>query len=130
MQKILLKSSKRSELIEITAQVQKIVSSSKIKNGICTVFCPHTTAGIVINENADPDVRADILKALEGLVPQNADYSHAEGNSDAHIKSVLVGNSKTLIVSDGKLELGSWCGIFFVEFDGPRQRTILVQLVE
>jgi secondary thiamine-phosphate synthase enzyme len=130
MQKIKLKSSKRNELICITSEIQEIVSSAKIKEGICVVYCPHTTAGIVVNENADPAVKADFLRALEKLVPENAGYSHSEGNSDAHIKSSLVGNSKAIIISNGKPELGLWGGIFFAEFDGPRERTVLVQLIE
>jgi secondary thiamine-phosphate synthase enzyme len=130
MECIKIKTSKRNELIDITSEIQAIVSKSKIKEGICVVYCPHTTAGITINENADPDVKSDILNRLGAIVPENENYSHSEGNSDAHIKSALIGNNQTLIVSDGKLQLGSWGGIFFSEFDGPRQRQVLVQLIK
>jgi len=130
MDSIQIKSHARNELIDVTPQVQKIVSASKIREGICIVYCPHTTAGVFINENADPDVKEDILSMLEKLVPENAGYKHAEGNSDSHIKSALVGNNQTLIISNGSLELGSWGGIFFAEFDGPRSRKLLVQCIE
>jgi secondary thiamine-phosphate synthase enzyme len=121
---------KKTEFVEVTNKVQEIVSKSEIKEGICVVYCPHTTAGITINENADPDVKSDILNRLGAIVPENENYSHSEGNSDAHIKSALIGNNQTLIVSNGKLQLGSWGGIFFSEFDGPRQRQVLVQLIK
>ena len=130
MQKILLKTSKRNELIDITSEVQVIVSNSKIKEGICLVYCPHTTASITINENSDPDVKADLLGHLEKLVPENSKFAHSEGNSDAHIKSALIGNNQVLIISDGKLQLGTWGGIFFAEFDGPRNRQAFVQLIK
>lgn len=130
MQSVQIKSQSKNELIDVTSQIQKIVSDSKIKNGACIVYCPHTTAGVLVNENADPSVKEDVLAKLSELVPENADYSHAEGNSDAHIKSALVGNNQTLVISDGKLQLGSWGGIFFAEFDGPRNRKLLVQTIE
>ena len=129
MHELKINTSKRNELIDITSELQKIVSASKIREGICIVYCPHTTAGILINENADNDVKKDILKMLEKLVPENAGYAHAEGNSDAHIKSSLIGNNQTLVISNGKIQLGSWGGIFFAEFDGPRQRRVLVQII-
>lgn len=116
----------RSEFVDITSKVQDAVSRSKVKDGLCILFCPHTTAGLTINENADPDVQADILNNLERLVPRNGNYSHAEGNADAHIKASLMGSSLNLFIEDGKLVLGTWQGIFFCEFDGPRQRKVHV----
>lgn len=128
MIEIAVKSGKRSELIDITPLVQEAVSKSGVKEGLCTVYCPHTTAAITINENADPNVKRDIIEALKRLVPENAGYSHAEGNSDAHIKSSLMGNSRTILVQSGKPLLGTWEGIFFAEFDGPRTRKLLVSV--
>lgn len=113
-------------MIDITQQVQSAVAKSGVKEGLCVVYCPHTTAAITINENADPSVQADIIKKLNQLVPAGAGYSHTEGNSDAHIKSALIGNSRTLLVQSGKLVLGNWEGIFFVEADGPRSRKAIV----
>lgn len=118
----------RSDLYDITPDVLKIVKISKVKSGICQIYIPHTTAGIMINENADPSVIRDILKTLEMLIPEKGDYQHSEGNSDAHIKSSLVGIEKYVFIEDGKLKLGTWQGIFFCEFDGPRQRKILVKI--
>lgn len=121
---------KRSEFIDITHQVQKSVSSEKIDNGVCLIFCPHTTAGLTINENADSSVQKDIIACLKQLVPQGVGYSHLEGNSDAHIKSSLMGSSLNVIVSDGRLELGTWQGIYFCEFDGPRRRMVYVKTLK
>src|SRR3989338_6666796 len=117
MEKINIKTSKRIDLIDITEQVQNIVSKSKIKEGICFLFCPHTTAGLTINENADISVRQDIIHTLNRLVPEDAGYSHAEGNSDSHIKSSLFGSSLTIFIAGGELALGTWQGIFFCEGD-------------
>lgn len=127
---IAVKSGKRSELIDITPLVQEAVAKSGVKEGLCVVYCPHTTAAITINENADPDVKRDILKALEKLVPENAGYLHAEGNSDAHIKVALMGNSRTVLVKGGKLLLGRWEGLMLAEFDGPRERKLFVKIAE
>jgi len=119
----------RNEMIDITGQVSSIVGQSDISNGDVIVYCPHTTAAITINENADPSVPHDILLVLEELVPHsNPGYRHSEGNSDAHCKSTLVGCSKQLLVKNGALELGTWQGIFFCEFDGPRSRKVYVQV--
>ncbi len=119
----------RNQMIDITDEVSSIVSQSDITCGDVIVYCPHTTAAITINENADPSVPHDILLALEKLVPQsNPGYRHSEGNSDAHCKSTLVGCSKQLLVKNGALELGTWQGIFFCEFDGPRSRKVYVQV--
>jgi secondary thiamine-phosphate synthase enzyme len=116
-------------MLDITKKVMEIVKKSGIKNGTCTVFVPHTTAGITINENADPSVTGDILNSFEKLIPFNERYSHMEGNSPAHIKSSIMGQSVNIIIGDGKLLIGTWQGIFFCEFDGPRSRKIYVQLI-
>ncbi len=121
-----IKTSKRNEFINITPQVQDIVGG--VHEGVVTVFVPHTTTGITINENADPDVPRDILKKLEKLIPQRDNYSHMEGNSDAHIKASLFGSSVRVIVKDSQLLLGTWQSIFFCEFDGPRTRKFYVQI--
>ena len=126
MKKISLKTQKHSQFIDITRQVQGAVDGCGVLDGVCTVFVPHTTAGLTINENADPDVVADILGSLKKLVPWKADYAHAEGNSAAHIKAGLLGFSQSIIVQGGKLQLGTWQGIYFAEFDGPRSREIWV----
>ncbi len=126
MQKFTVKTTKKEEFIDITDEVQQAISALKYTNGVCTVFAPHTTAAITINENADPDVVRDILQALKKIVPDTAGYSHTEGNSPAHIKSSLIGSSKQIIVTNGKLNLGTWQAIFFCEFDGPRTRTVYV----
>ncbi len=125
-----LKTSRRCEFIDITAQIEKIVKKTGISCGVCHVFIPHTTAGITVNENADHSVQDDILRALDKLIPQDAGYAHSEGNSDAHIKSSLIGNEKTLVIEDGRLKLGTWQGIFFCEFDGPRNRNVWITIEE
>lgn len=117
---------KRCELVDVTHKVQEAVSEAKLTAGLVTVYCPHTTAGITINENADPDVPSDLLMALERAVP-NEGFRHAEGNSDAHVKSSLVGASATVLVEGGRLKLGTWQSVFFCEFDGPRRRQVWVQ---
>jgi secondary thiamine-phosphate synthase enzyme len=116
-------------MIDITSQVDSAVGQSGITNGDCIVYCPHTTAAVTINENADPSVMHDILLILGELVPHHRPgYQHSEGNSDAHCKSSLIGCSKQILIKDGKLNLGTWQGIFFCEFDGPRSRRVLVQV--
>lgn len=120
----------RAELIDITSDVAKAVHKTKIKDGICVVFCPHTTAGLTINENADPSVKKDILNSLQALVPESKAYSHSEGNSDSHIKTALLGNSISAIIKDNNLVLGTWQGIYFCEFDGPRERQAWVKVVQ
>jgi secondary thiamine-phosphate synthase enzyme len=124
-----VRTERRTQLQDVTAAVAKLVQDAAVHSGICYLYVPHTTAGIMINENADPDVAADIEAALARLVPQTAGYRHAEGNSDSHIKTSLVGASATIFISDGKLELGRWQGIFFCEFDGPRTRRLRVKIV-
>jgi secondary thiamine-phosphate synthase enzyme len=118
----------RSELQDITAQVQQAVTESGVQEGLCHVSVPHTTAGLTLNENWDPDVRGDLVRALTALVP-SVPYHHREGNSPAHLLSTLVGASETLVVSKGRLTLGNWQGIFLAEFDGPRRRRILVNIL-
>ena len=116
----------RSQLVEITGAVADAVGKSGVQSGTCHVYVPHTTAGVTINENADPDVARDILAGLARLIPAEGDYQHAEGNSDAHIKAALVGSSIAVPVVDGRLALGTWQGIYLCEFDGPRRRRVLV----
>ncbi|MBN1567384.1 MAG: YjbQ family protein [Acidobacteria bacterium] len=113
-----------TQFLDITREVQSAVSELGMKNGVLTVFVPHTTAGITINENADPDVTADIIAALEKAVPWNADYAHTEGNAAAHVKASMMGSSVQVIVEDGRLQLGTWQAIYLCEFDGPRSRNV------
>ena len=130
LNRLSIKTRSRSELMDITSLVKDIVHRSKIENGVCYVFVPHTTAGITINENADPNVRQDILAELDKLVPWQGDYSHLEGNAAAHIKASLVGSSETIPVENGDLALGTWQGVFFAEFDGPRRREVWVKITK
>jgi len=126
---ISVKTSKRNQMIDITSQVADVVRGSGIASGDCIVFCNHTTGGITINENADPDVVHDMLMTLEELFPQDRrGYRHAEGNSDSHIKSSLVGCSEQVLIEHSNLMLGTWQGIYFCEFDGPRSRKVTVQI--
>ena len=119
-----VKSGNRTQLIDITADVQAALRAAGIRDGICMIYVPHTTAAVTINENADPTVKSDILKILNQVIPFDANYGHMEGNSAAHIKSSLVGASELVAVRNGKLQLGTWQGIFFCEFDGPRRRRV------
>jgi len=116
----------RTELLPITSLVEQAVRHSGIREGLCTVYVPHTTAGVIINEQADPDVATDILAYLDHLVPEDPRYLHREGNSDAHIKTLLTGSSATIPIRAGRLALGTWQGIYLAEFDGPRQRSFSV----
>lgn len=118
----------RTEFIDLTARVQQAVADSGVIEGFCHIFVPHTTAGITINENADPSVQADILMVLNKIISDREPYRHAEGNSPAHIKASLVGPQLTVFVSQGRLVLGTWQGIFFCEFDGPRRRRVLIKV--
>jgi secondary thiamine-phosphate synthase enzyme len=122
-----LETSDRVTLIDVTPLVEQALAASGLREGAALVFCPHTTAGLTINENADPTVRRDIAMALDRLVPVDLPFAHLEGNSDAHVKALLVGSSVTVPVEDGRLALGTWQGIYFAEFDGPRRRRLLVQ---
>jgi secondary thiamine-phosphate synthase enzyme len=126
---IKLKTSRRTELIDITSRVRTELERSAVAEGMCTVFVPHTTAGVTINEAADPSVAQDVLQELDKVIPIEDGYSHYEGNSAAHIKAVLVGSSCQIPISGGKLSLGTWQGIFFCEFDGPRSRTVRVAVI-
>jgi secondary thiamine-phosphate synthase enzyme len=120
----------RSEMVEVTDRVRDAIRASGVKRGLCVVYCPHTTAAITINENADPDVVHDLLLWYDRIVPhEQPGFRHAEGNSDSHIKATLVGPSVTLLVENGAPVLGRWQGVFFCEFDGPRTRTVQVQVV-
>ncbi len=126
-----LTTSRRDEMIEITRQVAAVVARQGISEGMAIVYCPHTTAGIAINENADPDVKRDVLMRLDEVYPwEHPKYRHAEGNTASHLKAITTGTSQTVIVSGGRLLLGRWQGIYFCEFDGPRQREYYVKLVE
>lgn len=118
----------REELVDITGEVHRVVTESGVKEGICYLFVPHTTAGITINETWDPSVRRDIAETLHKIAPPGSHYHHTEGNADAHIKTTMVGNSTFVFVSDGKLVLGTWQGIYLAEFDGPRSRRVLVHV--
>jgi secondary thiamine-phosphate synthase enzyme len=118
----------RTCLVDITSEVQRIVDKSAVKEGICFIFCPHTTAGLTINENADAAVKKDIVDALNRLIPQQGGYAHGEGNSDGHIKSALFGSSLNVFIEGGRLALGSWQGIYFCENDGPRLREVWIKI--
>lgn len=125
---ISLKTSARTEMVEVTALAERELAGTGISEGRVTLYVPHTTAAITINEGADPAVKADVLMMLNRIVPWEADYKHQEGNSPAHVKATLVGSSETVLVSKGRLVLGAWQRIFFCEFDGPRNRQILLQV--
>lgn len=129
METFSINSRSKDELIDITSHVKEIVRRSSIKRGICTVYTPHTTAAITINENADPDVPRDIIKGLRHLDFEKVSFSHMEGNSPSHLKSSIIGCSETILVENGVLVLGTWQGIFFCEFDGPRSRKIFVRVM-
>ncbi|MDD3826897.1 MAG: secondary thiamine-phosphate synthase enzyme YjbQ [Anaerolineae bacterium] len=128
MRELEVQTRSHSELRDVTAEVQKVVSDSGVSDGLCHIFVPHTTAGLTLNENWDPDVRGDLVRALEAMVP-NVSFRHGEGNSPAHLLSSLLGASQTLFVRGGKLVLGSWQGIYLAEFDGPRRRRVLVKVL-
>jgi secondary thiamine-phosphate synthase enzyme len=130
IKEIPIRTSSRVELVDITSKVEEVISASKVESGICIIFVPHTTAAITINENADPSVERDILYELNKLVPFNDNYSHIEGNSAAHIKSSIIGVSRSIIIQDGSLKLGTWQGIYFCEFDGPRSRKVWIKIIE
>ena len=127
--KLNIRTNSRVEFQEVTPRIRNIVGESGVRDGVCYLFVPHTTAGITVNEHADPSVVEDIISQLESVVPQNRSYRHLEGNAPAHIKASLVGDSETLFIEDGKIVLGTWQGVFFCEFDGPRNRTLLVKIM-
>jgi len=119
----------REEMIDVTRRVQEAVDEAGVKSGLAICFVPHTTAAVTINENADPDVVRDLLYKLKKEIPQSDEYHHAEGNSDAHLKTSLVGSSEQVLIENGRLVLGTWQGIYFCEFDGPRRRHFIVRVV-
>lgn len=129
MIKIEISTPSQTALIDITHQVEEVVKKSKIAEGVCYLFVPHTTAAITINENADPSVCADVLMELNKLIPFDDHYRHTEGNSAAHIKSTLVGCSQVILIETGRLALGTWQGIYFCEFDGPRHRQVWIRII-
>ncbi len=127
MQEFSVKTRSRTELVDITGEVRSAIRAEGIEDGLCVVYCPHTTAAITIQENADPDVPADLLKEINKIVPFDDGYHHCEGNSAAHIKSSMIGASEMLIVKSGRPVLGTWQAVYFCEFDGPRNRRVFVQ---
>jgi len=129
VERIAVSSGQGQQLCDITGLVNGALQRLGARDGVCHLYVPHTTAGIIVNENADPDVCTDILEWLEAAVPRQGRYHHAEGNAHAHIKAALVGQSAMIPIKDGRLALGTWQGVFLAEFDGPRQRTVLVSVV-
>jgi secondary thiamine-phosphate synthase enzyme len=129
MREIKVVTKKRNEMVDITRDVQDIITDEKIQNGIAIVYVPHTTAGVTINEGADPSVQRDIIETLKKIIPESGDYHHMEGNSDAHIKASIIGSSVTVIIENSRLILGTWQHIFFFEGDGPRTRKVYVQII-
>lgn len=130
MTTINISTNKRNDFINITTQIKEIINNAKIAQGICVIFCSHTTAGLTINENADPAVCVDIIKHLNKIIPQDNNFAHNEGNSDAHIKASLTGNSLTVIIENNELVLGIWQGIYLCEFYGPRSRQIHIKIIK
>jgi secondary thiamine-phosphate synthase enzyme len=129
MKTLHIKTDRRTQFVDVTNEVQRAVQESGVKTGVCYVYVPHTTAGVAINEHADPEVAVDVETVLERLVPHHGPYRHSEGNSDSHVKTVLTSTSQTIFVENGKLVLGTWQGIFFCEFDGPRDRQLHIKVV-
>jgi secondary thiamine-phosphate synthase enzyme len=129
MEELHIATDTRSQMVDVTSKLASVVASATVRRGALVAFVPHTTAGITINENADPSVPRDMLDAFTRLVPADLPYSHLEGNADAHVKASLVGSSVTIPIEDGRLQLGTWQGVYFAEFDGPRRRRLWVQLI-
>lgn len=129
LKKFQVKTTKHTQMIDITAEVEDILWKSGVESGICMLYIPHTTAAVTINENADPDVVRDFTKEIDKIVPWEDNYRHAEGNSAAHLKASMMGFSETLIIEKGRLLLGTWQGIYFLEYDGPRTRTVYVKIL-
>ncbi|HIJ73406.1 MAG TPA: YjbQ family protein [Candidatus Hydrogenedentes bacterium] len=129
MKQILINTQQHCQFINIDRQVQQVVREANVNRGMCQLFVPHTTAAITINENADPDVVRDVIKVLDKLVPWGADYTHTEGNSAAHVKASLLGFSETVFIEEGRLDLGTWQSLYFCEFDGPRTRKLMINVL-
>ncbi len=130
LKQLRVKTNSRTEFVDITQSVQRLVAESGIRSGVCHIYVPHTTSGVTINENSDPNVGRDILKELNKVIPFDDQYGHSEGNSAAHIKSSLIGVSKAVMVEEGRLALGTWQAVFFCEFDGPRDRRVMVKVIK
>ena len=129
MEALRVKTARRTQLVDVTEQVQRAVAAARVVSGVCYLYVPHTTAGVMINEHFDPDVASDLEGVFERLVPRSGPYRHSEGNSDSHAKAALTGASQTILVEQGKLVLGQWQGVFFCEFDGPRDRKMWVRVM-
>lgn len=129
MQEFSIQTNDHSQFVNIDRHVQRVVNDSGVRNGVCTVFVPHTTAGLTINENADPDVVKDMKLILDRVAPWEGGYAHGEGNSAAHVKASMMGSSQQIFIKDGKLQFGTWQSLYFCEFDGPRQRQVWVQII-
>jgi secondary thiamine-phosphate synthase enzyme len=129
MKTLRVRTSRRTQFVDVTPEVEKVVREAGVNSGVCHVYVPHTTAGVIVNEHADPDVASDIEAALDRLIPHKGPYRHAEGNSDSHIKAMLAGTSQIVLIEGGRLALGRWQGIFFCEFDGPRERSLIVKIL-
>jgi secondary thiamine-phosphate synthase enzyme len=129
MEALRVKTDRRTQLVDVTREVERAVAASGVASGVCHVYVPHTTAAVMINEHADPDVATDLEGVFDRLVPHKGPYRHSEGNSDSHAKAVMVGASQIIFVEGGKLALGTWQGVFFCEFDGPRERKMWVKVV-
>ena len=130
MEVLKVRTGRRTQLLDVTVAVERALAESGVATGVCYVFVPHTTAGVMINEHADPDVAADLEGIFDRLVPHSGPYRHAEGNTDSHAKAVMAGASQVIFVEKGKLALGTWQGVFLCEFDGPRERKIWVKVVD
>jgi secondary thiamine-phosphate synthase enzyme len=130
MKLISIQTSQREELVDITEEVQNLIRERQVEEGIAIVYTPHTTTAIIVNENYDPSVRLDLLSKLRKLIPYEDSYKHIEGNSDAHIKSSIIGNTRTIMISENRMLLGTWEGIFFCEFDGPRDRNVYIKIIK
>lgn len=128
MQMLRLKTNRRTQLVDVTQEIEQVVAESGTREGVCYVYIPHTTAAVMINEHADPDVASDLEGVFDRLVPHKGPYRHAEGNTDSHAKAVMVGASQVIFIERGKLALGTWQGVFFCEFDGPRERKVWVKV--
>jgi secondary thiamine-phosphate synthase enzyme len=130
MEVLRVKTARRTQLVDVTVEVERAVAKAGVEEGVCYVYVPHTTAGVMINEHFDPDVATDLEGVFERLVPRTGPYRHSEGNSDSHAKAALAGTSQMIFVEEGKLALGRWQGVFFCEFDGPRDRKMWVKIIE